>query len=124
MPRIVLGIVFFTSMLSAQTSVMTSRGLFFTPDVAAQAAKWKRVEIPYNDNALSARERQMVEKLVEASQYINRIYWRQSDPAGLQLYLASEPNALHSTNAVDRDTFKMLRVNGSRYDLLNDNKTY
>src|SRR5437868_6610064 len=136
--------VFLVTLLSAQTAILKTRGFIVSPDVAAQAAKWKRVEIPYNDKALSARERQMVEKLVEASQYINRIYWRQSDPQGLQLYLALEPSAAgakaqnpslpnsgtagsralpDSADSADRDVLKMLRVNGSRYDLLNDNKT-
>src|SRR4051812_15890422 len=126
--------LFLVTLLSAQTSMVKTRGLIVAPDVAAQAAKWKRVEIPYNDKALSARERQMVEKLVEASQYINRIYWRQSDPAGLQLYLQMHPSGREPSSAPSHDEndaamqahsfFKMLRVNGSRYDLLNDNKTY
>src|SRR5215472_15172789 len=36
-------------------------------DIAAQVAKFKPVEMPFNSAGLSAQERKMVEKLVEAS---------------------------------------------------------
>jgi hypothetical protein len=63
-------------------------------------AKWKPVDMPFNSAGLSARERQMVDKLVEASQYLDDIYWRQSDPDGL------------------------LMINGSRWDLLDENRPF
>ena len=62
----------------------------------------------------------MVEKLVEASQYINRIYWRQSDPEGLALYS-------HLASCIDLQAKRVRRylmINGSRYDLLDDNKPF
>ncbi len=135
-----IGVVFVATLLTAQVS--RQRDLVVAPDLATQAAKWKRIEIAYDDKGLSARERQMVEKLVEASQYINRIYWRQSDPEGLQLYMqfaaeGSGPNggqisgssdagrkSAGSTHDLDQALLKMLRVNGSRYDLLNNNQAF
>src|SRR3954453_24097782 len=56
------------------------------PNVAQRLAKWKRVEMPFHANALSARERQMVEKLVEACRWLDNAFWRQTDRAGLALY--------------------------------------
>src|SRR3954466_4136273 len=53
-------------------------------NIDEQLAKWKpyRMTMPAG---LSAREQQLASKLVEAQQYINAIYWRQSDPEGLAL---------------------------------------
>ena len=36
-------------------------------------AQWKPVEMPFNPAGLSARDRQMVDKLVEASQYLDDV---------------------------------------------------
>ena len=46
-------------------------------------AKWQPLRMPYRSADLSARERQMIEKLVEASRYLDDVFWRQSDPEGL-----------------------------------------
>src|SRR5258706_4750082 len=85
----------------------------------AQLAKWK----PYRMAAptgLSASERQLLAKLVEAQQYVNDIYWRQSDPEGLALL----KRLRNSPNARDQKIVRMLRINGSRYDLLEEHKPF
>jgi hypothetical protein len=56
----------------------------FTPP--ERLARWKRVEMPFHAEGLTARERQMVEKLVEACRLLDDVYLRQSDQAGLELY--------------------------------------
>jgi hypothetical protein len=58
------------------------------PCLAERLAKFKNVKMPFDDSAYSARERQMILKLVDALQLADDIYWRQSDPAGLKLYLS------------------------------------
>src|ERR1700729_1823723 len=60
--------------------------LSVAPDLADELAKFKRVAMPFDVAALNARERRMIGKLVEACRYLDRIYWQQSDPAGLALY--------------------------------------
>jgi hypothetical protein len=77
-------------------------------------AKWKPVEMPFHSAGLSARERQMVEKLVDASQYLDDIYWRQSDPEGLALYKSTRDPKLK----------RLLMINGSRWDLLDENRPF
>jgi hypothetical protein len=77
-------------------------------------AKWKPVDMPFTATGLSARERQMVEKLVEASQYLDDIYWRQSDPEGLALYKSTK----------DAKVKRLLMINGSRWDLLDENRPF
>ena len=77
-------------------------------------ARWKRVEMPFHSESLTARERQMVEKLVEASRLLDDVYWRQSDQAGLQLYKTTH----------DQDLKRLLGIMGSRWDLLDENRPF
>lgn len=83
-------------------------------------AKWRPVKMPFDSKGLSARERRMVEKLVEASRYLEDIYWRQSDPEGLKLYKSLES----SRKPLDRKARRLLMINGSRFDLLDGNKPF
>src|SRR5438874_13281086 len=60
------------------------------PGLDKRLAQWKPYPIAFDERTLSPRERQMVEKLVMASRYLEDIYWRQSDPEGLELLQALE----------------------------------
>ena len=53
------------------------------PDIAERVAKFRRVQMPFRTTGLTAREQQMIRKLVEACEYLESIYWRQSDPDAL-----------------------------------------
>jgi hypothetical protein len=94
--------------------------LTVAPDLADELAKFKRVPMPFDVAALSARERSMIGKLVEACRYLDRIYWQQSDPAGLQLYRQLRGD--RSTQA--RDLRRFLRINGNRFDLIRENAPF
>lgn len=80
----------------------------------ALLAKWQPLKMPYNSAGLSARERQMLDKLVEAARLLDNVYWRQSDPAGLKLYLSTSDPTLK----------RLLLINGCRWDLLNENRPF
>jgi hypothetical protein len=86
------------------------------PDLKARLAKFRQVDMPFHASGLTAHERQMVLKLVDASRYLDDIYWRQVDPEGLQLYQSLEG----STNPKDVELRRYLWINGSRFDLLNN----
>jgi hypothetical protein len=94
--------------------------LTVAPDLADELAKFKRVPMPFDVATLNARERSMIGKLVEACRYLDRIYWQQSDPAGLQLY--QQLRGDRSTQA--RDLRRFLRINGSRFDLIRENAPF
>ncbi|PYS37960.1 MAG: Zn-dependent hydrolase [Acidobacteria bacterium] len=83
-------------------------------DLDQRLAKWEPVKMPFNSSGLTARERQMVEKLVEASQYLDNIYWRQSDPEGLALYKSTRDPKLR----------RLLMIHGSRFDLIDENHPF
>lgn len=84
------------------------------PTLDERLARWKPVRMPFNASALTPPERQVVGKLVEASRYLESIYWRQNDPGALTL--------LHTTR--DPKLKRLLMINGSRYDLVDENKPF
>jgi hypothetical protein len=89
-------------------------------DISSQVAKFKLVSMPFSVNGLSPQERTMVYKLVEASQFLESIYWRQSDPKGLELY----KRLLGCNQVMNQKIRRFLMINGSRYDLLENNKPF
>jgi len=89
-------------------------------DLEQRLARFRLVQMPFRTAGLSAREQQLVHKLVEACGYLESIYWRQSDPEGLTLYqsLAS------SRNRRDVELRRYLWINASRFDLLEQNQPF
>jgi hypothetical protein len=90
------------------------------PDLQQRVAKFRQVEMPFGFEGLSAREKDMVLKLVEACRYLEDIYWRQVDPGALSLYNSLEG----SNNPQDVTLRRFLWINGSRFDLLNGDKPF
>jgi len=110
-------------LLSASIAPAQSKNCAVTDikeDIAAQLEKFKPVKMPFNSAGLSPQERKMVEKLVEASQDLGSIYWRQSDPKGLELYKRLAPCKEQEAQNVRR----FLMINGSRFNLLEENKPF
>src|SRR5258708_17036658 len=66
------------------TSVAAALGV--APDLDARLARFKPVEMPFDRSGISKREQQLVEKLIDAANRIEQIYWRQSDPEGRKIY--------------------------------------
>ena len=88
--------------------------LLATSDIDQRLARWQPVKMPFDASGLSTRERQMVQKLVEASQYLDNIYWRQSDPEDLALYRSTRDEKLK----------RLLMIHGGRFDLIDDNHPF
>jgi hypothetical protein len=90
------------------------------PGLEKRLAQWKPYPIEFDERTLSPRERQMVEKVVMASRYVEDIYWRQSDPAGLELLQSLEGKK----DVTSKSLTRMLRIMGSRFDLLAENAPF
>jgi hypothetical protein len=90
------------------------------PDLSSRLAKWRRVQMPYDDSGLTDNQRQVVQKLVDACRYLDDIFWRQSDPEALDLYKSLEDRKDPADIALRR----FLMINGSRFDLLDDNRPF
>jgi hypothetical protein len=96
------------------------KNLVISPDLKKELAKFKPVFMPFDSAHLSAREKQLVAKLVEACRDLESIYWRQSDPEGLKLYQAVSGSRAPKDIALRR----FLRINGSRFDLINNDAPF
>jgi hypothetical protein len=91
-----------------------------TPDLDQRLARFKPVKMPYNAAALSQRERDMIEQLVIACRELESMYWRQSDPDALALYNALDADKTPLAQSLRHYLF----INGSRFDLVDDNKPF
>ena len=89
-------------------------------DLKQRLVKFRQVKIPFRTANLTSREQRMILKLVDASRYLDDICWRQVDPEALELYQSLEG----STHPEDVDLGRYLWINGSRFDLTNDNQPF
>src|SRR5690349_10986751 len=83
-------------------------------NINERLARWQQVKMPFNSSGLSERELQMIQKLVDASQHLDKIYWRQADPEALDLYRSTK----------DADLRRLIMIHGSRFDLLDDHRPF
>jgi Peptidase family M49 len=90
------------------------------PDLQQRIAKFRRVHMLFRTAGLTQRDIQLVHKLVEACNYLESIYWRQSDPEGLTLY----QSLAASRHPRDISLRRYLWINASRYDLLDHDKPF
>ncbi len=90
------------------------------PDLAERVAKFQLVKMPYKSFGWTHDERRMVSKLVDAAGLLDCIYWRQSDPAGLALYLS----LAKSKDPQDVLLRRYLKINGSHFDLIDNEKPF
>jgi hypothetical protein len=105
----------------AQENAPPAKGrAVIAPNLIEELAKFKPVQMPFNASQLSAREQQLVAKLVKACQELESIYWRQSDPEGLALY----QSLAESHSPADAELRRFLRINGSRFNLIENNKPF
>jgi len=105
---------------ASSKSQSAKQKLVIAPNLAQELAKFKTVRMPFDAAHLTPREVQLVGKLVEACQALESIYWRQSDPQGLELYHSMASSRAPQDLALRR----MLRINGSRFELIADNKPF
>jgi hypothetical protein len=107
-------------MTGSAAKVGAPANLKVAPDLDQRLSRFRRVQMPFRTTALSAREQQLVRKLVEACGYLESIYWRQSDPEGLTLY----QSLVASQNKRDVELRRYLWINASRFDLLDQDKPF
>ena len=106
--------------VAAAASEPVSAKLAVVPDLSQRLSRWKTVDMPFHGEGLTDRERRHVGKLVEASRQIEQIYWRQCDPEGMRLYVS----LVRSSDPKDEALRRYLWINGSRFDLLDENKPF
>jgi hypothetical protein len=97
-----------------------SSGMQVAPDLAQRLERFRRVQMPFLSAGLTVREKKMVEKLVDASRYLEDIFWRQIDPEALTLY----QSLAASKNPKDQQLRHYLWINASRFDLIDENRPF
>jgi len=89
-------------------------------DLGQRVARFQRVKVPFSSASLTHNQRKMIVKLVEAAGLLDCIYWRQSDPEGLELYVS----LAKSKDPQDVLLREYLKINGNRFDLFDNNKPF
>ncbi len=89
-------------------------------ELEKQLAQWKVVRMPFDSKGLTADQVKVVGKLVTASQYLDNIFLRQSDPEVVGMMRTLQ----HSSDPKAKAILRMLRIQGTRYDLLAENKPF
>ena len=113
---LVLSLFMAATLLPAQTK---SSDLQVAPDLDQRLAKFRQVRMPFHAEGLSPRERNLVEKLVDASRYLEEIFWRQNDPEALTLY-----QSLGDKSDSNQNLRRYIWINASRFDLIDENKPF
>ena len=104
------------------TPVAANSKLGIAPDAAARVAQFPRTTIDYDRSLLSENERQVVAKLIEASKYIDEIYWRQVSESNPDL--RSRLQRQSSASALDRAGYDYFVINKGRWDRLKENESF
>jgi hypothetical protein len=123
LPAVILSTAFardLRKMAGTASKGAATRNLKVAPDLAERLKKFRRVEMPFSSARLTPREKELVQKLVEANRALENIFWRQSDPEGLALYLS----LAGSTHPEDRQLRHYIWINASRFDLLDENRPF
>jgi hypothetical protein len=94
--------------------VLASLSLYAAMDLDARLARFQQVRMPLHTQGLSAGERNMAGKLVEACQHLELVFWQQSDPDGLALYRKS----------TDAKLRRLLLINGDRWDFVDEQQPF
>jgi hypothetical protein len=90
------------------------------PDIDERLARFKRVEMPFTFDGLSAREKTLVRELIAAAQELENIFWRQNNAEDIALY-----NSLAGTKDAKLQSLRRyLWINGSRFDQIEENKPF
>jgi Peptidase family M49 len=86
------------------------------PDIEQRLHKFQKVEMPFTTADLSPNERKVVDELIAASRDLEQIYWRQNSPEDIEL--------LHATAKTNPALHRYVWINGSRFDLLEENQPF
>ena len=100
----------------APAAPATSARLEIAPDTPQRLQQLPRTAIDYDRSLLNDNEKQVVAKLVEASKFIDEIYWRQvsEDNPALRARLEQQAKA----SSLDRAGYEYFLANKGRWDRL------
>jgi hypothetical protein len=107
------------------TPAAAADGLSVAPDTPQRLAQLPRTTIDYDRSLLNDNERQVVAKLIEASQLIDEIYWRQVSEHNpdwrMKLY---QRVAKPDSSALDRAAYDYFVANKGPWDRLKNDEPF
>ena len=104
------------------TPVATTSKLSVLPDLTERVSQLPRTPIDYDRSLLNDNERQVVAKLIEASKYIDEIYWRQVSEENPSLRTRLQRQS--SASPADRAAYDYFVENKGRWDRLKENEPF
>jgi Peptidase family M49 len=92
------------------------------PDVPQRVAQLPKTVIDYDHSLLSENERQVVAKLIEASKFMDDIYWLQVSEDNPQIRERLEKNA--GASPLDKAGYDYFLINRGRWDRLKEDEAF
>ena len=113
-----------TTSPAAEAAAETSaRGLAIKTDVRQRLAQLPKTAIDYDRSLLNENERQVVAKLIEASKWIDEIYWLQVSERNFEYRGLLELQARNGT-ALDKAGYQYFLANKGRWDRLAEDEPF
>ena len=104
------------------TPVATTSKLSVLPDLTERVSQLPRTVIDYDRSLLNDNERQVVAKLIEASKYIDEIYWRQVSEENPSLRTRLQRQS--SASPADHAAYDYFVENKGRWDRLKESEPF
>jgi len=104
-----------------KTEVNEIAGFAVVPDIKDRVSQFAPTEITYDESLLNEEQKQVLEKLLLASQQIDLIFWKQASHVN-PMKLVAELNRSEHPSAPD--FLRYLKINFGPYDRLAENKPF
>jgi len=91
-----------------------------THSVTEALAQYVPVRLEYDASGLSDKERQIIQKLIQAAKYIDEIFWRQAYHRNVEL----REQLSRATDPAGQDLFRYFLVNYGPFDRLRDDEPF
>lgn len=110
---------FLTGCKGKETTGVTN-GLRKVPDIRERLAQYSQTIITFDKKLLNNEQKQVLEKLIEASKHMDSIFWKQAFHDGVFMKDLLEL----SSNKADKNYLSYLDINFGPFDRLDNNKAF
>ncbi|MCB0496901.1 MAG: hypothetical protein KDC79_12255 [Cyclobacteriaceae bacterium] len=93
-----------------------------TREIKDYLSQYKPYPMDFDATSYNETDRTILKKLVEASEYLDTIYWLQTSKYGL--HLRDSLAAIKDKNQSTKDLLTLVNRNGGPFELLNGYKTF
>jgi hypothetical protein len=94
--------------------------LEIAPDIKERLARFSPTEVTYDESLLSDEQQQVLEKLVMAAKYMDKIFWKQASHTGLDIL----EELKKSTAPGVPDALSYMKINFGPFDRLDENHPF